>query len=136
MAESGPAPKTRRQRERGTRRRQVDAAFLPDDLKASFQHLTPRLRRGETLGDAPNCSRTQTGRRSGEPPVPRTPSRLPRRYRAVSELRLIEERLGATYVDRQRAKIRIKRGTEDAEVVELRSVSSRADVMARMRGER
>jgi hypothetical protein len=55
---------------------------------------------------------------------------------AVSELRLIEEHLGATYVDRQRAKIRIERAAEEAEVVELRSVSSRADVMARMRGEK
>jgi hypothetical protein len=55
---------------------------------------------------------------------------------AVSELRLIEERLGATVVDRQRAKIQIEKEGEDAEVVELRSVTSRADVMARMRGQK
>lgn len=39
---------------------------------------------------------------------------------AISELRLIEERMGATYADRQRARIHISH--EEAEVVELRPV--------------
>lgn len=55
----------------------------------------------------------------------------------LSELRLIGERYGATFVDRQRAKIKILREDEgEAEVVQLRSVSSREDVMARMRGDK
>jgi hypothetical protein len=53
---------------------------------------------------------------------------------AVSELRLIEERLGATVVDRQRAKIHIEAEGPDATVTELRSVSSRASVTARLKG--
>jgi len=48
---------------------------------------------------------------------------------AASELRLIEERFGATYVDRQRARIEIEKGGQDAEVVQLRSVkAARRDV--------
>jgi hypothetical protein len=58
---------------------------------------------------------------------------------ALSEIRLNEERLGATIVDRMRARIVIEHDDPDgadADVVQLRSVSSRADVMARMKGEK
>lgn len=55
---------------------------------------------------------------------------------ALSEIRMNEERLGATVVDRMRARIRVEDG-DAAEVVPLRAVGdARADVMARMRGEK
>jgi hypothetical protein len=53
---------------------------------------------------------------------------------ALSEIRMNEERLGATVVDRMRARLRIEEDDvegEDAQVVRL--VSSRDDVTARLR---
>jgi hypothetical protein len=54
---------------------------------------------------------------------------------ALGEIRMNEERLGATVVDRVRARMRIEaEETEAAEVVQLRTVAQ-ADVAARLRGE-
>jgi hypothetical protein len=53
---------------------------------------------------------------------------------ALSEIRMNEERLGATYVDRMRARIRVEKSEKpDAEVVELHAVGrpSLADRMKR-----
>ncbi|UYL87606.1 terminase small subunit [Arthrobacter phage VResidence] len=154
MAGRGPAPKMQHQRERDTKRRQADAVTLTPDgvlrgpeLPASIINPHPEtvewwttwrvspqaqlfeatdwesLKRAALLHDYVWKSTTTPG---GKPSAA-----------AISELRLIEERYGATFVDRQRAKMHIARESgADAEVVQLRSVSSRADVMARMRGDK
>lgn len=150
MAGRGPAPKAQHQRERDTRRRQADAVAL----KADGQLRGPELPAAIVNPHPETVIWWATWRLSAQAQLfedtdwealkraallhdylwknPIKPSAA-----AASELRLIEERYGATYVDRQRAKIHIERGEQhDAEVVQLRSVSSRADVMARMRGDK
>ncbi|UJQ86791.1 minor tail protein [Arthrobacter phage Reedo] len=149
MAGRGPAPKMQHQRERDTKRRQADAVTLTHDgvlrgpdfpdwivnpHPAAVQwwdniRLSPQAQLFEDTdwdilaGAARGWDEFWKGGK-----VSAT---------LLSELRLIGERYGATFVDRQRAKIHISRETQaDAEVVQLRSVSSRADVMARMRGEK
>lgn len=56
---------------------------------------------------------------------------------ALSEIRMNEERLGATVVDRMRARIRIEHDEDapEAEVVQLR-VAGKADALARLKGEK
>ncbi|WNN93957.1 terminase small subunit [Arthrobacter phage Nitro] len=150
MAGRGPAPKLQHQRERDTKRRQADAVLL----KADGELRGPDLPLGIVNPHPETILWWDTWRRSPQAQLfedtdwealkraallhdyvwksPQKPSAA-----AISELRLIEERYGATYVDRQRAKIQIERGEDaDAEVVQLRSVSSRADVMARMKGDK
>jgi len=154
MAGRGPAPKMQHQRERDTRRRQADAVHLTNDgvlrgpeLPSSILEPHPEtiewwttwrvspqaqlfeatdweaLKRAALLHDYVWKSTTTPG---GKPSAA-----------AISELRLIEERYGATFVDRQRAKIHIaKEDKAEAEVVQLHAVSSRTDVMARMRGDK
>jgi hypothetical protein len=149
MAGRGPAPKMQHQRERDTRRRQADAVSVADDgvlrgpdfpFDVVPEPHPATVSWWETWRRAPQAqlfeeTDWQTLRRAARlQDAVMTAAKVS--AQAVSELRLIEERLGATYVDRQRAKIRIERDAEEAEVVELRSVSSRADVMARMRGEK
>ncbi|WVX87852.1 terminase small subunit [Arthrobacter phage Berrie] len=150
MAGRGPAPKLQHQRERDTKRRQADAVLLRADGELRGPDLPPGI-----PNPHPETLRWwDTWRRSPQAQLfedtdwealkraallhdyvwksPQKPSAA-----AISELRLIEERYGATYVDRQRAKIQIERGDEaDAEVVQLRSVGSRADVMARLKGDK
>ena len=146
MAGRGPAPKAQHQRERDTRRRQSDSVVLtPDgvlrgpDLPIPDPHpetvawwdtwrISPQaqlfedtdweaLKRAALLQDYVWKS-----------PKPSAA--------AISELRLIEERYGATFVDRQRAKIRIDRQDDhDAEVVPLKVVG-KADAVARMKGQK
>lgn len=149
MAGRGPAPKAQHQRERDTRRRQADSVTLTpdgvlrgpdfpewikdphpaalqwwDNLRASpqaqlFEDTDWDILAGAARGWNDYWKGTKTN------------------ATLLSELRLIGERYGATFVDRQRAKIHISRETPaDAEVVQLRAVSSREDVMARMRGEK
>jgi hypothetical protein len=150
MAGRGPAPKLQHQRERDTKRRQSDAVLLRADGELRGPDLPPGI-----VNPHPETLRWwDTWRRSPQAQLfedtdwealkraallhdyvwkaPQKPSAA-----AISELRLIEERYGATYVDRQRAKIQIERGEPaDAEVVQLRSVSSRADVVARLKGDK
>jgi len=57
----------------------------------------------------------------------------------LSEIRLNEERLGATVVDRMRARIHIDNASENdpsGELVQPHAVGSREDVLARMRREK
>ncbi|WGH21074.1 terminase small subunit [Arthrobacter phage Cassia] len=154
MAGRGPAPKTQHQRERDTKRRQADAVLL----RADGVLRGPDLPSSIVLPHPETVAWWETWRRSPQAQLfeptdwealkraallhdyvwksTTTPGGKPSAA-AISELRLIEERYGATYVDRQRAKIQIDNGpAEDAEVVQLRSVSSRADVLARMKGEK
>lgn len=154
MAGRGPAPKAQHQRERDTRRRQADAVHLTNDgvlrgpeLPSSILDPHPetvewwttwRVSPQAQLFEATDWEALKRAAllhdhvwKSGTVPGGR-PSAA-----AISELRLIEERYGATFVDRQRAKIHIaKEDQAEAEVVQLRSVSSRADVLARMKGEK
>jgi hypothetical protein len=54
---------------------------------------------------------------------------------ALSEVRMNEERLGATVVDRMRARIRVDRSEEESSSAPVLSiVSARADALARLRG--
>lgn len=148
MAGTGPVGQRQHQRERDTRRRQAGAVTLTDDgvlrgpdfpldmvpaphpatldwwdtwrrapqaavfLPTDWQSLKRAARLQDDVAKAPRASAA-----------------------AISELRLIEERLGATYVDRLRAKIVIS-APEGAEVVPLHSVASKTDVLARLRGEK
>lgn len=147
MAGRGPAPKAQHQRERDTRRRQDGAVHLEDDgalrgpdfpldvvpsphpatvewwdtwrrspmaslfLPTDWQVLKRAARLQDDVMSAPRASAA-----------------------AVSELRLIEERLGATYVDRQRAKITVagSDGSPSAPVTPLRPVDSRDRLAARL----
>lgn len=54
---------------------------------------------------------------------------------ALSEIRLNEERLGATYVDRMRARIRIEQPESGADaIVTPLQLVSKADAMSRLKG--
>lgn len=133
MAGKGPAPKQQHQRERDTRRRQAGAVSLRADGEL----------RGPELPDRPQGWHPETiiwwdtWRRSPQAQLFEATdwetlkrAALLHDYvwtspkpsaAAISELRLIEERMGATYVDRQRARIRIEK-EQDADVVQLRPV--------------
>lgn len=153
MAGRGPAPKQQHQRERDTRRRQSGAVVLAADgvlrgpelpsailephpetvawwstwrASAQAQLFEPTdweaLKRAALLHDYVWKSTTTPG---GKPSAA-----------AISELRLIEERYGATYVDRQRARMEITQDKPDAEVVPLHAVTGREDALARLKGEK
>lgn len=132
MPGRGPIPKSQHQRERDTRRRQAGAVTVAKDGEV----------RGPELPDRPQgwCPETlhwwDTWRRSAQAQLfePTDWEVLKRAAllhdyvwtapkpsaAAISELRLIEERFGATHADRQRARIHVSH--EDAEVVPLRPV--------------
>lgn len=148
MAGRGPTPKEHHQRERDTRRRQGDATTvaadgvlrgpdLPEAIKDPHPETvewwatwrrSPQaqlfadtdwesLKRAALLQDA-------LWKSAGRPSAA-----------AVAELRLIEERYGATFVDRQRAKIRIERpGDVPAESARHNPTASRASIASRMKG--
>jgi hypothetical protein len=145
MAGRGPAPKAQHQRERDTRRRQADSVVLsPDGVLRGPEVPLPdphpaTLAWWEAWRRSPQA---QLFEETDWEALKR--AALLQDYvwkstkpsaAAISELRLIEERYGATYVDRQRAKIRIDHGAEDAEVVTLKVVG-KEDVLARMRGDK
>jgi hypothetical protein len=143
MAGNGPAPKEQHQRERDTKRRQADSVTVTDDGQ----------RRGPELGgDYPVAVHEwyETWRTSPQAalfeatdwqrlrmlaPLVQSYLTVPSTA-ALAEIRLNEERLGATYVDRQRARIRIDSSTgPTAPVTPLRAVG-KTDAMARLRGEK
>lgn len=133
MSGRGPTPNQQHQRERDTRRRQAGAVSVSHDGEV----------RGPELPDRPDGWHPETvhwwdtWRRSPQAQLfePTDWEVLKRAAllhdyvwssdkpsaAAISELRLIEERFGATYVDRQRARIRIEK-EQDADVVPLRPV--------------
>jgi hypothetical protein len=119
MAGTGPLPSTHRQRERDTRRRASEFTTVEDDGE---------LRGPELVGEYSPATLAwyDVWRRSPQaalfeatdwlrlsllaPMVERhmeTPSAA-----AMSEIRMNEERLGATYADRLRARIKIERPDE------------------------
>jgi hypothetical protein len=144
MAGRGPAPQQQHQRERDTRRRQSDVVSVSMDGEIRGPDLVGPYSE-ETLAwyldwqvapQAALFANTDWRRLLLLAPIVDSYFRKPSAA-ALSEIRLNEERLGATYVDRLRAKIRIESdgGQADAEVVQLHSVS-REDVMARMKGKK
>ena len=145
MAGRGPAPKEQHQRERDTRRRQADVFTVSQDGEIRGPELVGPYS-DETQAwyldwrvSPQACLFTNTDWRRLLllAPIVESYFRKPSAA-ALSEIRLNEERLGATYVDRLRAKIRVEAAAsvEEGQVVELRAVSSREDVMARMRGDK
>ena len=140
MAGYGPAPKQNHQRERDTRRRQADQATVTRDDVVRGPDLSPGY-------SAPTVSWYDTWRRSPQAqlfeatdwqrlallaPIVELYWTRPGAA-ALSEIRLNEERLGATYVDRLRAKIRIEDDERpDAEVVPLHAVSPRDALRSRL----
>lgn len=149
MAGRGPAPKMQHQRERDTRRRQADSVTLthdgvlrgPDFPAWIIAPHPAAVQWWDNIRSAPQAQLFEdtdwdmlAGAARGWDEYwkgAKVSATL------LSELRLIGERYGATFVDRQRAKINIAKPDEgEAEVVQLRAVSSRADVMARMKGEK
>lgn len=152
MAGRGPAPKEQHQRERDTRRRQADVASVTDDGTLRGPDLLEETGRRDwdpqTVAwydrwrrspQAQLFEATDWGRLIMLAPIVDYYHTSPKpSAAALSEIRLNEERLGATYVDRLRAKIRVERptaGDKDADVVQLR-VASREDVRARLRGDK
>lgn len=143
MAGIGPTPREHHQRERDTRRRQAGAVTIADD----------GVLRGPELPDKPGgwhpetLNWWETWRRSPQAQLfePTDWEVLKRAAllhdsvwrsskpsaAAISELRLIEERFGATYVDRMRARIKINH--EDADVVPLTAVPAGEGLRDRMK---
>lgn len=142
MAGRGPAPKQQHQRERDTRRRQADLVSVEYDgivrgpeLEGAYGPQT--LAWYETWRKAPQAQlfeETDWLRLVLLAPIVEAYFRKPNAA-ALTEIRLNEEKLGATYVDRLRARIRVEREAEDAEVVTLKVVG-KEDVLARMRGDK
>jgi hypothetical protein len=149
MAGRGPAPKETHQRERDTRRRQADSVTVAVDGELRGPDLVEETGRADW--DAMTVAWYDRWRRSPQAqlfedtdwgrlimlaPIVDAYFTLKPSAAALSEIRLNEERLGATYVDRLRAKIKIDRSEQPvAEVVQLRD-ASREDVRARLRGDK
>lgn len=145
MAGRGPTPQTHRQRERDTRRRASELAKVKDDgeLRGPDFPLdivrTPHpatLEWWDTWRGAPQAqlfvsTDWQTLKRAArlQDDVMSSPRVS---AAAVSELRLIEERLGATYADRLRARIAIDRTPTLAPETELKT----NDIAARLAASR
>lgn len=144
MAGRGPAPKEQHQRERDTRRRQADVVTVSQDGEIRGPELVGPYSDAtrdwyldwQTSPQASLFTNTDWRRLLLMAPIVDAYHRKPNAA-ALSEIRLNEERLGATYVDRLRAKIRVEAEPHgEAEVVQLHAVTSREDVMARMRGDK
>lgn len=129
MAGRGPAPKAQHQRERDTRRRVTDQqVILPRDdevrgpaLGGSRDYLSDTAEWYETWRRSPQAAvfeDTDWQRLRMLAPLVDSYFRRPSKA-AFEEIRLNEERLGATVVDRMRARMRIEDDTEPAPVVRL-----------------
>ncbi|AYN58482.1 terminase small subunit [Arthrobacter phage Liebe] len=150
MAGRGPAPKEHHQRERDTRRRQADVVTVAADGTVrgpSLEEGTGRADwsdatvawydRWRRSAQAQLFQSTDWGRLLMLVPIVESYFTIKPSAAALSEIRLNEERLGATYVDRLRAKIRIEdlSAAPDAEVVPIQAAASRESALARLRGE-
>lgn len=128
---AGPVPKETHQRERDTIRRQGDAQTVTPDGVLRGPEL-PGKYGPETVAWYDNWRRsaqaqlfisTDWQRLIMLAPLVDAYYRVPSTA-MLGEIRLNEERLGATYVDRMRAKIRVDNGESqpDATVTQLRAV--------------
>jgi hypothetical protein len=140
VAGTGPAPKLTHQRERDTKRRQADSVTVEADGKLRGPEL-PSQYAPETLAWYATWRRSPQSqlfedtdwlRLSLLAPLVDSYFRTPT-VAALSEIRLNEERLGATYTDRLRAKIRITQPDDGpgAEITPLHAVK-KTDVKARL----
>lgn len=144
MAGRGPAPSGQHQRERDTKRRQAGTVLVaPDgvvrgpDLKGKYLQRTKDW--WETWRRAPQAqlfAETDWLALQMAADLFDANLRAPSAAKA-SEIRLITERLGATYVDRQRARIVIQPEDEQAQLALVTPLApaARTDAMARLRGE-
>jgi hypothetical protein len=143
MAGRGPAPKDQHQRERDTKRRQSDSVSVVDDGQRRGPDLggdyTPAVHEWyETWRTSPQAAlfeATDWQRLRMLAPLVQSYMTVPSTA-ALAEIRLNEERLGATYVDRQRAKIRIESGSSTSATVTPLHVVGKTDAMARLKGEK
>lgn len=135
MAGQGPLPRSQHQRPRDTRRRQAGTVELTADeitrgpaLPASIADPHPetvewwdtwrRSPQAQVFAETDWAGLKRAALLHDQVWKSPKPSAA-----AVTELRLIEERYGATYVDRLRAKMHIaSEGTGSAEVLHLRPV--------------
>lgn len=143
MAGRGPAPKEQHQRERDTRRRQSDVVSVRADGKIRGPELTASY-------SPDTVEFYETYRRSAQAQLfeetdwlslqlvlPLVESHMKRpSAAAASEIRLTVERLGGTYTDRQRAKIRIEHDDDgDESLAPVRTLHAvKTDAKARLRG--
>lgn len=147
MAGVGPAPKQHHQRERDTKRRQSDAVTITRDGALRGPEIADATHRAdwpvevvswwEDWRASPQAALfedTDWRRLALLAPIIAAYVRRPSAA-SLSEIRLNEERLGALYVDRLRAKIRV----EEESGSDLASVSSieesRASARSRLQGE-
>jgi hypothetical protein len=148
MAGRGPAPKLTHQRERDTRRRQSDAVTvtpdgvlrgpeLPESIVDPHPETVEWWLAWRTAPQAQLFEATDWEALKRAAKLHDYYWKSPKvSAAAIAELRLVEANYGGTYLDRLRAKIHVA-PAEDAEVVPLRSVGdTRADVMARLKGEK
>jgi hypothetical protein len=143
MAGTGPLPKPQHQRERDTKRRQSDSVTVKADgvvrgPELSGTYSAQTVAWYETWRTSPQAllfEATDWQRLQMLAPLVDSYLRVPSTA-ALAEIRLNEERLGATYADRQRTRIRIEQtdAEHSADVVSLHIVD-RADVKARLRGD-
>jgi hypothetical protein len=141
----GPLPQQQHQRERDTKRRQADAVTVQDDGLLRGPELEGGPFSDETLAwytgwrRAPQAAlfeSTDWRRLVLMAPLVEAYYRKPGAA-ALSEIRLNEEKLGALYGDRLRARIYVERPSADgpdATITPLHAVSARADAKARLRG--
>lgn len=144
----GPAPKLQHQRERDTKRRQADAITVtrdgvlrgPDLADATLRPDWPAevLAWWEDWRRSPQAALfedTDWRRLALLAPMVAAYLRRPSAA-ALSEIRLNEERLGALYVDRLRAKIHVS-AEEDAPLASVEEISSsRASARARLQAKK
>jgi len=142
MPGRGPLPKDHHQRERDTKRRQADSVTVtadgairgPDLVGAYSDQTHAWYATWQTSPQAVLFEDTDWMRLQMLAPLVDSYLRVPSTA-ALAEIRLNEERLGATYGDRQRTKIRIEQGdgAKTGDVVPLRIVDTES-VQARLRG--
>ncbi len=141
MAGRGPLPKMQRQRERDTRRRMAEMTIVKPDGEVRGPELPPGysdevVEWYETWRRSPMAQLFEetdwTRLRLILAPLIESYLRRPTAA-ALSEIRLNEERLGATYADRLRARILVEDEAPLAPVAEL-PPSSRDDVRDRLKG--
>lgn len=145
---SGPAPKQQHQRERDTKRRQADSVTVtrdgilrgPSIEDATLQdHWSPATRAWwEDWQRSPQAAlfeSTDWRRLALLAPMIEGYFRRPSAA-ALGEIRLNEERLGALYVDRLRARIRIDASGEPVLAPVEKIETARERAMKRLQGEK
>lgn len=140
MAGQGPLPKATHQRERDTKRRQDGTVTVEDDGEVRGPELgvaygPDTLEWYETWRRAPQAAlftSTDWQRLKLLAPIVDSHFRRPSAA-ALSEIRLNEERLGALYVDRVRAKIRIGSDEPEGATAPVLKLVSREGIKDRFR---